>query len=160
MPLGWIRDIQNLALTNLIADALILFGLVVILSFAGTNISRAGVGPDVELVLNRESYFLFVGTSAFCFEGVMSLILPLQEAVAKPKQPAFPSLLLATAGGICTFYAFFALANYLAYGDDVETVLTVSLPEHSPWTTAVQVPRARHDQPFSAHAHIRPGAVG
>ena len=160
MPLGWIRDIQNLALTNLIADALILFGLVVILSFAGTNIARAGVGPDVELVLNRESYFLFVGTSAFCFEGVMSLILPLQEAVAKPKQPAFPSLLLATAGGICTFYAFFALANYLAYGDDVETVLTVSLPEHSPWTTTVQVPRARHDQPFSAHAHIRPGAVG
>ena len=36
------------------------------------------------------------------------------------------SLLLATAGGICAFYALFALANYLAYGEDVETVLTVS----------------------------------
>ena len=142
VPLGWIRDIQHLALTNLAADALILFGLVVILSFAGAKIARAGVGPDVEFVLNRESYFLFVGTSAFCFEGVMSLILPLQEAVAKPKQPRFPSLLLATAGGICAFYALFALANYLAYGEDVETVLTVSLPAHSPWTTAVQVPRA------------------
>ena len=129
---------QHLAHTNLIADALILFGLIVILYFAGVTVSRTGVAP-IELVLNHETYFLFVGTAVFCFEGIMSLILPLQEALLKSEQDRFAPLLLATAGGICTFYALFSLANYMAYGSDVETVLTVSLPKRSAWTTAVQV---------------------
>jgi proton-coupled amino acid transporter len=72
IPLSWIRDIRKLTVTNLLANVLILYGLVTCLFFAiGTAIqSEPGRGP-LEAVWYKlthlepvaRGWFLFIGTS-------------------------------------------------------------------------------------------------
>ena len=73
VPMSWIRDIRKLTITNLLANALILYGLVTCLAFALSNAikSESGRGPISEIVqrfanldmFNSEGWFLFIGTS-------------------------------------------------------------------------------------------------
>ena len=73
IPMSWIRDIRKLTITNLLANALILYGLITCLAFAFSNAikSDAGRGPVAEIAFrfanlntfNSEGWFLFIGTS-------------------------------------------------------------------------------------------------
>ncbi len=73
IPLSWIRDIRKLTVTNLLANVLILYGLITCMGFAISNAikSDAGRGPISEIVhrfanlemFNSEGWFLFIGTS-------------------------------------------------------------------------------------------------
>lgn len=73
IPLSWIRDIRKLTVTNLLANVLILYGLITCMGFALSNAikSDAGRGPISEIVyrfanlemFNSEGWFLFIGTS-------------------------------------------------------------------------------------------------
>lgn len=72
IPLSWIRDIRKFTLTNLLANALILYGLVTCLGFALANMIHDdnNRGP-IQSIWNRfihlmpfqSSWFLFIGTS-------------------------------------------------------------------------------------------------
>jgi proton-coupled amino acid transporter len=71
IPLSWIRDIRKLTPTNFVANALILYGLLLCLGFAFSEASHtAGMRP-LESVGNRlkgldpfnGEWFLFIGTS-------------------------------------------------------------------------------------------------
>ena len=77
VPLSWIRDMQTFATTNLIANALILYALIVLALHATTTIAH---DPPASLstlpLFNRESFYLFVGTSAFVYEGSAALVVP------------------------------------------------------------------------------------
>lgn len=76
IPMSWIRDIRKLTVTNLLANVLILYGLIVCLAFALSNAveSEAARGPISEIaykfsnldVFNSEGWFLFIGTSVSC----------------------------------------------------------------------------------------------
>jgi proton-coupled amino acid transporter len=73
IPMSWIRDIRKLTITNLLANSLILYGLVTCLAFALSNAVKnvAGRGPISEITyrflnlekFNDEGWFLFIGTS-------------------------------------------------------------------------------------------------
>ena len=73
IPMSWIRDIRKLTITNLLANVLILYGLITCMGFALSNAinSDAGRGPISEIVhrfanlkmFNNEGWFLFIGTS-------------------------------------------------------------------------------------------------
>jgi proton-coupled amino acid transporter len=72
IPLSWIRDIRKLTITNLIANILILFGLITCLGFAFSSAvqSDASRGPLAEIrykFLHLDPYnsgwYLFIGTS-------------------------------------------------------------------------------------------------
>lgn len=72
IPLSWIRDIRKLTITNLIANILILYGLITCLYFAFNNAVKSvdGRGPFEEIVRRlssldafRSGWFLFIGTS-------------------------------------------------------------------------------------------------
>jgi len=182
IPLSWIQDIRKLTVTNALANALILYGLLTCLGFAsmastasssppGTDRSSStndtmtderptiGVnneGDDPILAattsivsdppmtaelhvivqklyqltpFNSSGWFLFIGTSVLLFEGSITLLIPLQEAVAKPRdRQRFPRLYSRVILGIISFYTFFGLFCWTAFGNDVNTVLTVSLP--------------------------------
>uniref|UniRef100_A0A7S2WLB3 Amino acid transporter transmembrane domain-containing protein n=1 Tax=Rhizochromulina marina TaxID=1034831 RepID=A0A7S2WLB3_9STRA len=135
IPLTWIHNLRHFAITNMLANMLILFSLLVLSSYAVIHVST-GDAEKIQL-FNPSSFYLFVGTSAFIFEGVMALVVPLQEVVHQDLKPNFPKVFVRTLGGIVLMYIAFGILNYTAYGRDTETVLTVNLPP-GPWKVSVQ----------------------
>jgi len=64
------------------------------------------------------------------FEGSITLCLPLQQALDVPDAATkFPDVYQRTITGIVIFYSFFGMICWTAFGDTVNTVLTVSLPD-------------------------------
>lgn len=63
------------------------------------------------------------------FEGTITLLVPLQEAVVlEEEREQFPSIYKRVIMSIIGFYMFFGILNWAAYGQEVRTVLTTSLP--------------------------------
>jgi solute carrier family 36 (proton-coupled amino acid transporter) len=177
IPLSWIRDIRKLTITNLLANILILYGLITCLGFAFSNaiISEEGRGPLAEILYKfsnlgsfNSGWFLFIGTSVSCpltfrhilfcivqsniliidletfpqvllFEGSITLLVPLQEAVYQEEdRKKFPEVYRKVILGIISFYSFFGMVCWMSFGDDVKTVMTTSLPD-GPLATTVQL---------------------
>ena len=70
------------------------------------------------------------------FEGSITLLVPLQEAVDSDEdRAAFPAIYKRVILGIICFYAIFGLTCWMAFGDTVHTVLTTSLPDTNLSTT-------------------------
>lgn len=64
------------------------------------------------------------------FEGSITLLVPLQEAVVDERQrQAFPKVYERVILSIIVFYAFFGITCWMAFGNEVRTVLTTSLPD-------------------------------
>ena len=72
IPLSWIRDIRKLTITNLLANILILYGLMTCLGFAISNAANSNEdrGPLEEVGFKlvhlnafNSGWFLFIGTS-------------------------------------------------------------------------------------------------
>lgn len=70
------------------------------------------------------------------FEGSITLLVPLQEAVYREEdRKKFPSVYRRVILGIITFYTFFGIFCWMSFGKDVKTVMTTSLPEGNIATT-------------------------
>jgi len=91
MPLSWIRDIRKLTPTNLLANLLILYGLVTCLGFAFSSALMEGDGSPLHNLLEHygdlvpfdRDWFLFIGTSVSLYrrfrgdqEALMNLMFP------------------------------------------------------------------------------------
>mmetsp|Transcript_12096 Transcript_12096/g.27251 ORF Transcript_12096/g.27251 Transcript_12096/m.27251 type:complete len:281 (+) Transcript_12096:134-976(+) len=146
IPMSWIRDIRKLTVTNLLANALILYGLVTCLVFALSTVikSEDGRGPFAEIthrflnlkMFNNEGWFLFIGTSVLLFEGTITLLVPLQEAVYREEdRKKFPDVYQKVILSIICFYCIFGMCCWVSFGDDVKTVMTTSLPSGTLATT-------------------------
>lgn len=153
IPLSWIRDIRRLTVTNCLANGLILYGLATCLAFAANEIMNDGDGDDSDAatssftqklhhraqslpVFNPSGWYLFIGTSVLLFEGSITLLVPLQEAVSKSSdRETFPILYRRVIICIVSFYTFFGLVCWIAFGNDVRTVMTTSLPPGTLATT-------------------------
>mmetsp|Transcript_19878 Transcript_19878/g.40401 ORF Transcript_19878/g.40401 Transcript_19878/m.40401 type:complete len:493 (-) Transcript_19878:450-1928(-) len=140
IPFAWIRDIRRLHMTNILATLLIAFGLASCLGIA--LFKDYGDSSLVEQItelqpVNHDTWFMFIGTSFYMFEGSITLVVPLQEAVFTREDKAkFPALNNKVMCSIVTFYIFFATTCWAAYGDGIKTALTASLP---PGTLATSV---------------------
>eukprot|EP00613_Pedinella_sp_CCMP2098_P065985 CAMPEP_0171988548 /NCGR_PEP_ID=MMETSP0993-20121228/275957_1 /TAXON_ID=483369 /ORGANISM="non described non described, Strain CCMP2098" /LENGTH=700 /DNA_ID=CAMNT_0012641523 /DNA_START=80 /DNA_END=2183 /DNA_ORIENTATION=+ len=155
VPLTLIRDIKSFAPTNLVANGLILYSLLVLGAFAVATVHlhrselllpaedapQATANTDQEEVATRNpanrwfnfsQCYLFAGTAAFLFEGTMALALPLQGAVKPSLRHGFPALFVGTLGVIISVYLAFGFINDLAYGEATDMILTRNLPP-SPW---------------------------
>lgn len=89
---------------------------------------------------NSSGWFLFIGTSVLLFEGSITLLIPLQEAVATPQdRQTFPQMYPNVILCIIWFYTFFGIFCWMSFGDEVHTVMTTSLPENSSLATTVQL---------------------
>ncbi len=117
VPLVWIRDIRRLTPFNVLATLLISFGLLSVLSIAifGMEVPEGSTTLETfeERVTNlppiNPTWFLFIGTSFFCFEGSITLLVPLQEAVySKEDRQRFPRVNQIVMCCIVSFYMFFA----------------------------------------------------
>lgn len=130
IPLSWIIDIRKLTPYNVLATLLIVFGL---LSCVWISLYTAGLSMMDNLTslppIQHETWGLFVGTSFYVFEGSITLLLPLQEAVyTASDKKKFPSVNRKVVIGIVLFYIVFAMICWGGLGDGVSTALTTSLP--------------------------------
>ena len=70
------------------------------------------------------------------FEGTITLLVPLQESVhSEEDRKRFPVVYQRVLIAIICFYAVFGMTCWMAFGNDVRTVLTTSLPETAMSTT-------------------------
>jgi proton-coupled amino acid transporter len=150
IPLAWIRDIRHFRHTNALANALIVYGLLVCVGFAvaaalapwpsekyydeGGNrnaSSLSNLWPHVrQLSPWGDHWILFIGMAVLLFEGSITLLLPLQQAihVGSDDRERFPHVYPRVILAIQVFYFFFAVICWMGFGDDVHVVLTTSLP--------------------------------
>lgn len=142
VPLVMIRNIQHFTYTNLIANVFILYSLLVLGALATTKTLAGPTAPSSNNLVNvphrapiskhwlfnAESFYLSIGLSTFIFEGMAALVIPLQSAVREDAKHRFPALFVRTLALIIGIYIVFGLLNWLAYGDQVNAVLTVNMP--------------------------------
>jgi proton-coupled amino acid transporter len=142
IPCSWILDIRKLTPFNVLATALIAYGLLSCLAIAFwysyTQKEETLWESIVELPPLQSTWFLFIGTAFFVFEGSITLVVPLQEAVYKKEdRDRFPMVNQRVTTYIVMFYMFFAMICWASFGDRVRTALTASLPE-GVYSTTVQ----------------------
>ena len=150
-PLVWLRSLRKLAMGAIFADVAILFGLIVILGFAfnkmgsmdGTeNSALPSTTPssshleDTSAAPFGNSPFLFFGMAVFAFEGA-GIILPMQQAMREPEK--FKPILRNGMVVITALYAVFPLVTYLAWGSDIEDMVTANLPQRAPIVITVEL---------------------
>mmetsp|Transcript_41047 Transcript_41047/g.106147 ORF Transcript_41047/g.106147 Transcript_41047/m.106147 type:complete len:514 (-) Transcript_41047:283-1824(-) len=135
IPLCLIRQVHRLELAILGADALIFFGLFVILWFSVGKIATAGTGPGLE-PFRPETCGLFIGTAIFTFEGI-PMVLPVKQAMAEPEQ--YWGWFVWMFCGIVAFFMMFSLVGYVAFGDEVRSVVILNLPATDPLVKAVNI---------------------
>ena len=146
IPMSWVRDIRKLTVTNLLANALILYGLITCLGFAFSDAIKNvdGRGPTEEIMFrfknldtfNSSGWFLFIGTSVLLFEGTITLLVPLQEAVYREEdRKKFPIVYQKVIMCIICFYSVFGIFCWMSFGDGVSIVMTTSLPRGKIATT-------------------------
>jgi proton-coupled amino acid transporter len=123
IPLVWIRDIRKLTPFNILATIFIAFGLVSVLFIALFGLDHPATAYQVanegemyqlyeevtHLSAINPTWFLFIGTSFFCFEGSITLLVPLQEAVYKKEdRENFLNVNRRVTSSIVAFYIVFA----------------------------------------------------
>ncbi|KAI9826506.1 MAG: neutral amino acid transporter [Phylliscum demangeonii] len=135
LPLALIRDISKLAATALIADGLILLGLLYLYYFdLRTIVAQHGVADIAPF--NARDWTLFIGTAIFTFEGI-GLIIPIQESMRAPRQ--FPAVLAAVMLLITVVFLSMGALSYAAYGSRTQTVVLLNLPQDDRLANGVQL---------------------
>ncbi|KAI9772395.1 MAG: neutral amino acid transporter [Geoglossum umbratile] len=134
LPLSLIRDISKLGATALIADGLILLGLVYLYYYDIFTIVRQGGVSDI-VNFNPNDWTLFIGTAIFTFEGI-GLIIPIQESMKK--QEKFPPVLGGVMVIITTVFVSMGALGYAAYGSSTKTVVILNLPQDDKFVNGVQ----------------------
>lgn len=138
-PLTWVRKIKYFAMTNLLADVLVLFGLLYILSYSAEHMAEAKE-PAEWHNFNAQNYGLFLGTAVYVFEGI-GLVLPIYNSMDASIRHTFPKVLKTTIGFLVSFFCVFAGVVYAAFGTETQAVVTLNLPSNgiNGGTIAVQV---------------------
>lgn len=134
IPLSFIRNVSKLSLPSLMANFFIFAGLFIVLFFTIREIVTNGTKP-IELIVNESEFSLFIGTAIFAFEGI-GLIIPVQDSMRHPEK--FPMVLGLVITTITVLMISIATIGYLAYGDDIQTVILLNLPQANFFVNLIQ----------------------
>ncbi|KAJ2781137.1 hypothetical protein GGI15_003318 [Coemansia interrupta] len=134
VPLAFVRRIKRFASLSAIGNIFIMIGLAYLLSYDFWSIATRG--PADVIQFNPSKFPLLVGTAAFSYEGI-SLVIPIVESMERKDKfrGVLTSSLVICAGLFVTIGAL----SYLTFGESVETVILLNLPNGSVWTLGVQL---------------------
>lgn len=135
VPMSLVRNITKLSLAALLANIFILIGICTIVYYAASDLITAGHVADIQMI-NGDKWTLFIGVAIFAFEGI-GLIIPIQEAMRKPED--FPKVLFAVVAACVVLFIGIGALGYVTYGDDVKTVIILSLPQDSFYVILIQL---------------------
>ena len=126
IPLVWLQDLKHLALTSLMADAAILFGIITIFAYDLIELKAAGFDSNAKS-LRVSTLPLFFGVAVFAFEGI-GLVLPVQQTMEKPED--MPSMLRTTMLVLTVLFIAIGALSYMAYGAATADMITLNLPRN------------------------------
>lgn len=132
-PMSLIRNITKLSLAALLANIFILSGIGTIIFYTTRDLIENG--PADVILFNGNDWSLFIGVAIFAFEGI-GLILPVQQSMRKPED--FPKVLLAVIIVCCSLFIGIGWLCYATYGDKVQTVVILNLPQDSYAVISIQ----------------------
>ncbi|KAL7751300.1 hypothetical protein RI367_003160 [Sorochytrium milnesiophthora] len=135
IPLALVRKIRTFAITALVANVFTFIGLFVVVAFDIKTIVDRGHVADVQQ-FNPDSFALYIGTAVYTFEGV-GLVIPIAQSMREPSK--FPTVLSLTMILTTALYILVASMSYLAFGDDIKTIVLLNLPEGNPVATTVHI---------------------
>ncbi|KAJ2692205.1 hypothetical protein H4R19_006202, partial [Coemansia spiralis] len=134
VPLALIRQIRYFAPVALVANVLIIASLGYLLGFDVWHIATNGPAPFANY--NPARFPLLVGTAVYSFEGV-TLVIPILESL-RDKRSFARVLTIAVALCLGLFVGVGSL-SYLTFGEHVNPVVLLNLPDTSAWTLLVQL---------------------
>ena len=134
LPLSLFRDINKLGATALVADLMILLGLIYLYYYDILTLVRNHGVADIA-PFNPQDWTLFIGTAIFTFEGI-GLIIPIQESMKQPHK--FPPVLAGVMILITVVFLSMGALSYAAYGSSTQTVVILNLPQDDKFVNAVQ----------------------
>ncbi|KAI8582122.1 hypothetical protein K450DRAFT_229112 [Umbelopsis ramanniana AG] len=136
-PLVLIRKIAKLSFAAVIADVLIVLGLITlvcsdVMDLLYNNKVEGDTrwlapGPNVEWIFNHYDYAVFIGTAIYAFEGI-GLIIPIRDAMKHPEH--FPRVLVTVMFIVATVLTLIGGLGYIANGSRTETVALLNLPNN------------------------------
>lgn len=139
IPLSFIRDITKLSLLAVLANFFILGGLITIVYYILVEYlftSKGQFGPGIEFLFNQSEFSLFIGVAIFAFEGI-GLIIPIQESMIYPDR--FPKVLAQVIVTISLVMIAMGTIGYLTFGENIQTVILLNLPQDSPMVSLTQL---------------------
>lgn len=132
-PMSLIRNITKLSLAALLANVFILCGIATIVFYAAKDLINNG--PAEVNYFNSSNWSLFIGVAIFAFEGI-GLIIPVQQSMKHPED--FPKVLLAVISICCFLFIGIGWLCYQTYGDDIQTMVILNLPQDSYAVISIQ----------------------
>ena len=121
-PLTWVRQLKYFAITNLIADAIILFTIIAIFCVDFVTLGENGVA-DIQ-AFNPSNFLMFFGTAVYAFEGI-AMVIPIEQSMKEKKK--LPLIMLVCMTSFVVILVFFGLFNYAAFGEGVASIITLNL---------------------------------
>eukprot|EP00929_Paragymnodinium_shiwhaense_P044056 TRINITY_DN22604_c0_g1_i5.p1 TRINITY_DN22604_c0_g1~~TRINITY_DN22604_c0_g1_i5.p1 ORF type:complete len:412 (+),score=59.49 TRINITY_DN22604_c0_g1_i5:78-1313(+) len=135
IPLSWVRQVEHLEIPILLAEIFIFVGLGIILWYGVDILMSTGPGPNI-VPFNASKCGLFMGTIAFSFEGI-PMMLPIRSSMREPEK--FMSLFVPVLIFVVAFFVVFGMMGYLAYGDTVNDVVLLNLPNSDPVVVTIKL---------------------
>ncbi|KAG0675686.1 hypothetical protein C6P40_001406 [Pichia californica] len=132
-PMSLIRNITKLSLAALLANVFILTGIATIIFYTSKDLILNG--PSEIQMFNKDNWSLFIGVAIFAFEGI-GLIIPVQQSMRNPED--FPKVLLAVICVCCFLFIGIGCLCYITYGENVQTVVILNLPQDSIAVISIQ----------------------
>ncbi|KAJ1953283.1 hypothetical protein EC988_003079, partial [Linderina pennispora] len=134
VPLAMIRQIRYFAPVAMVANILIVISLGYLLGFDVVSIAQNGSAPIMHY--NPVRFPLLVGTAVYSFEGI-TLVIPILESLKEKKDFSW---VLTSAITLCLgLFLCVGSLSYMTFGDRVEAVVLLNLPNESSWTILVQL---------------------
>ena len=120
IPLGWIRRIGKMKITNIIGDVIILVGIGFVSWVAVQRILNLGTAEGVVPFTSPGRGMIFAGTAVFAFEGI-ALVIPIRESMARPD--LFPALMTGMMVFFTVLLTGFGLLGYFSWGPNMQTIV-------------------------------------
>ncbi|OMJ13712.1 Vacuolar amino acid transporter 3 [Smittium culicis] len=133
IPMSMVRKIKKFSILALIANVFIVIGIGYLFYYDGHVLAKNGISDIV--MFNPETFSMLVGTAAYSFEGI-GLVIPVVESMETPSE--FPKVLSLTVFVSAVIFISVASFSYMAFGENVETVILLNLTEGGNATTFIQ----------------------
>ena len=73
-PLCWVRNLEKLNWTHIVAIFIILFTMIVIVIYTGIKLAKDGIRNDI-VFINSNTFLNVIGFSVYAYEGI-GIIIP------------------------------------------------------------------------------------
>jgi proton-coupled amino acid transporter len=134
-PLVWLRSLEKLAASALLANASILFGIGTVLYF-DMDVELQPHGDRGLTAADWAHFPLYYGSAVFSMEGI-ALVLPIENAMGEPVK--FRQVLRNGCIGVTFLLAGFGTFCYVCFGDATEDLITLNLPADNNVVIAMQL---------------------